>query len=252
MTGTFRRESGAVVLAVVLCVAACGTAEIGDGPWTQLEPGLEVVRFDTRSLKVGGEQDLTILRVDPDRWDLRFLAAEKAADGLPRTAQGWCVDFGLAAAVNAGMFQADGKTHVGFCQADGEVLNSFANGYLSAVGIDPVDAGQAPFRIFDLDHTPLAEVALRYRTVVQNLRLIKRGGENRWEPAGDRWPEAALGEDRQGRALRQDLEVAVGHDGRDLQNDVFFRVQARHFHVQPGHIALISHRWASYQILRAM
>lgn len=201
MTGTIRRRSGAVVLAVVLCVAACGTAEMGDGPWTQLEPGLEFVRFDTRSLKVGGDQDLTILRVDPGRWDLRFLTAEKAPDGLPRTAQGWCADFDLAAAVNAGMFQADGKTHVGFCQADGVVLNGSANGYLSAAGIDPVDPGQAAFRIFDLDLTPLADVALRYRTVVQNLRLIKRGGENRWEPEGERWPEAALGEDAQGRAL---------------------------------------------------
>ena len=44
-------------------------------------------------------------------------------------------------------------------------------------------------------------VAARYRRVVQNLRLVKRPGENRWSPQSRRWSEAALGEDREGRAL---------------------------------------------------
>lgn len=197
MRGKFRVG----LLAAVLGLAACGSAERGDGPWTQLEPGLEAVRFDTRSLKVGGEQDLTVLRVDPALWGLRLLTVERPGTGEPRTVEDWCADFGLVAAVNAGMFQADGRTHVGFCQADGVVLNPSANGYLSAAGLDPADPGRPSFRIFDLDQTPLADVAGQYRTVVQNLRLIKRGGENRWDPQGERWPEAALGEDSRGRAL---------------------------------------------------
>jgi hypothetical protein len=41
----------------------------------------------------------------------------------------------------------------------------------------------------------------RYRRVVQNLRLVKRPGVNRWSPQERRWSEAALGEDREGRAL---------------------------------------------------
>jgi len=44
-------------------------------------------------------------------------------------------------------------------------------------------------------------VSARYRTVVQNLRLIKRAGENRWQKSGDAWREAALGEDWKGRVL---------------------------------------------------
>jgi len=44
-------------------------------------------------------------------------------------------------------------------------------------------------------------VLARYRRVVQNLRMVKRPGENRWQPQSRRWSEAALGEDREGRAL---------------------------------------------------
>ena len=107
----------------------------------------------------------------------------------------------MLATINAGMYQADHRTHVGFCQIEGRLANRSANDYLSAVACDPVDPADPPFRIFDLDEVPLAEVAKRYGTVVQNLRLIKRDGENRWQPSGDRWTEAALGDDDRGRVF---------------------------------------------------
>lgn len=190
-----------VLAALAVAAGACGDARDRRGPWTELEPGLEVARFDSRVLSEGGAGDLTVLRVDPGRWDLRLLTAEQVGGGQARTVQQWCEDFDLAAAVNAGMFQQDGKTHVGFCQVDGSVLNGFANGYQSAAGLDPLDPADPAFRIFDLDQTPLPEVAARYRTVVQNLRLVKRPGQNLWKPGPQRWPEAALGEDARGRAL---------------------------------------------------
>ena len=40
-----------------------------------------------------------------------------------------------------------------------------------------------------------------YSSVVQNLRLIKRPGENRWGQQDKLWSEAALGEDTSGRIL---------------------------------------------------
>ncbi len=48
---------------------------------------------------------------------------------------------------------------------------------------------------------PLKEVAARYGTVLQNLRLIKRPRQNRWAPRKERWRECALGEDSAGRIL---------------------------------------------------
>jgi hypothetical protein len=48
---------------------------------------------------------------------------------------------------------------------------------------------------------PLESVTARYRNVVQNLRMVKRPGQSRWQPQERHWSEAALGEDREGRAL---------------------------------------------------
>ena len=191
-----------VVLLVILAPAGAGAA----GVWTKLESGLDVAVFDVTEREARDDGDLIVLRLDPALWRLEVLSVEAprsttgAADRPRRVAQ-WCREFGLVAAINAGMYQADRRTHVGFCKIDGRVTNPAANDYLSVLACDPVDSTDVPFRIFDLDTDPLPSITARYRTVIQNLRLIKRSGENRWQPSTDRWSESALGEDWQGRIL---------------------------------------------------
>jgi len=169
--------------------------------WTNLEDGLDLARFDSRTGELAGEGDLVVVRVDPARFALHLLTPEPGERETGLTARKWCEVFSLLLAVNAGMYQADHKTHVGYFKVDGKVVNSFANDYLSAAASDPYDAEDPPFRIFDLDEITLGEVSARYRNVVQNLRLIKRAGENRWQKTGDAWREASLGEDWKGRVL---------------------------------------------------
>ena len=166
-----------------------------------LAPGLELLRFDVDTREAHPEGEVHVLRVDPERWRLDVLVSARHADGDKRTLASWGREFDLVAAINAGMYQGDGSTHVGFCQVDGEVLNAGANKYLSAFVCDPFDTVDAPFAVVDLDETPLDALRLRYRTVVQNLRLIKHARRNRWSPTRDRWREAALAEDASGRAL---------------------------------------------------
>ncbi len=187
--------------ALLLLAALAGRAAAeAPGP-RSLGPGLDLMRFDAESRAAHPDGDVHVLRVDPAAWHLGVLATVRHADGQKRTPAAWGREFGLEAAVNAGMYQADGTTHVGFCQVEGEVLNRAANGYLSAFVCDPVDTVDALFAIVDLDETPLEVLRLRYRTVVQNLRLIKHPGRNRWSPTRERWREAALAQDAQGRAL---------------------------------------------------
>ncbi len=184
---------------MVLMLAATGV--VAAEPWTELEPGLELARFDSKSRQSSPYGDLVVLRVDPTVWDLTVVAASQQDDERNRDIREWSEDFDLIAAINAGMYQADKKTHVGYCMVDGEVISRYPNNYRSAAAFDPVNDTDPPFRIFDLDEVPLKDIKHRYRNVVQNLRLIKRSGKNRWEQSKDRWREAALGEDSQGRAL---------------------------------------------------
>lgn len=214
-------ELKTTVYALLMGIMMAATSAVAAEPWTVLEPGLELARFDSKTRESEAWGDLVVLRVDPSVWDLKVVAAEMQADQDNRNIREWSEDFDLTAAINAGMYQADKKTHVGFCKVDGQVISKYPNKYRSAAAFDPVDVSDPPFRIFDLDEDPLEDIRSRYRTVVQNLRLVKRPGKNRWEESKDRWREAALGEDAQGRALLISCRKAWSmHDFNEILLDL--------------------------------
>jgi len=196
-----RRITALVRTVLVVCKLLVASAAVAGGnPWTALDSGLELGQFPLVDPGSSAGAVVFVLRVDPRLCELTL-------HGIPRgesvgfTAREWSRREGLVAAINAGLYQADYRTHSGYMSVDGAVLSRGVNGYLSAAAFAPVDPKDPPFRIFDLDDVPLASVLSRYRRVVQNLRLVKRPGENRWESQDRRWSEAALGEDREGRAL---------------------------------------------------
>lgn len=82
--------------------------------------------------------------------------------------------------------------------------SSKVNNYQSVAAFNPRDPKKPPpFRIFDLDVPGITMQTIRqdYASLVQNLRLIKRPGMNRWGKQDKKWSEAALGEDKEGRIL---------------------------------------------------
>ena len=191
--------AAATAVALALLAAAAAPVTAAEGRWTQLGRGLELGRLPLEGLGFPGAK-VHVLRIDPRAWELTLHGLARDETG-GHTAREWARREGLVAAINAGMYQTDYRTHSGYFAADGAVLSRGVNPYLSAAAFAPVDPGDPPFRIVDLDVEPLPALTARYRRVVQNLRMVKRPGENRWEPQSRRWSEAALGEDGEGRAL---------------------------------------------------
>ncbi len=169
--------------------------------WTNLEPGLDLAECDTGPGGPVLHAPILILRIDPAQWQLRLLCADRDSDGQNRTARQWCREEGLVAAINAGMFATDYQTHVGYLKAGDHVQNTNINAYQSLLAFDAKADDTPRARVFDLDAAPLDSIRGAYETLVQNLRLIKRPGINRWSPQDRRWSEAALGEDRDGNIL---------------------------------------------------
>ena len=193
----------AIVLVLVL-TAGCALPAPAAPAWEAVAPGLDLAAFAAGIPAPRGDGLITVLRIDPALWALECLDVGRTgrSDGL--TARQWCEAHDLTAAINFGMYAVDGRTHVGYLESRGHVNNSRVNNYRSAAAFDPrTDGGRPAFRIFDLDdpHVTVAGILENYASVVQNLRLIKRPGENRWQDRPERWSEAALAEDAQGRIL---------------------------------------------------
>lgn len=172
--------------------------------WRPLAPGLELGVFQLRTPAVVEDARVHVLRIDPQHWDLDLASVSETGEKSGHTARQWSAKTGFVAVINAGMYAADGQTHVGYLRHGGRVFSRAVNGYKSVVAWDPEPATNRPyFRIFDLDQpgVTLKNILGNYRSAVQNLRLIRRPGRNCWSQQEERWPEAALGEDNRGRIL---------------------------------------------------
>ena len=172
--------------------------------WKAVEQGMELRFLEAQKEGVQSNSPIAILRIDPALWDLEVLGTSRTGESSGHTARDWCQRHNLTAAINAGMFGTDQKTHVGYLQYREHVNNSHQNNYQSVAAFDPRDSAVASrFRIFDLDAPGVAfqGILKDYASLVQNLRLVKRTGQNQWGQQERRWSEAALGEDRDGRIL---------------------------------------------------
>lgn len=174
----------------------------GDEGWLTLAPGLDAGYFKVERYTDSGDSVVTVLRVDPSLYSLEVLDAKSLA-GESHSARGWAETHDAIATINAGMFTTDGVTHVGFMRVNGAVVSRGRNGYQSVLAIGTPPASDQPtFRIFDVDADPPDTSYRSFPTMVQNLRLIKRPAENRWNITSEKtWSEAALAEDSLGRAL---------------------------------------------------
>lgn len=229
----------AAALSIVLLASVNRTLGAGNASeWHSLSPGLDLKVLPLKVSASPDDASITVLRIDPKLWELLLVGTSLSGEHHGHTAKEWCKRDTFTAAINAGMFGADQKTHLGYARLREHVYNSRINAYQSVAAFDPRDPQVHPhFHIFDLDAPGVRfeNIQRDYASVVQNLRLVKRPGQNQWGQQARRWSEAALGEDDLGRILfvfaRSPLSM---HDlNRELLSGGIGLVAAQHLEGGP-------------------
>jgi hypothetical protein len=177
---------------------------VGTQAWKQLAPGMDLQNLAAKNHGTSGNSDITLVRIDPDLWELVFMGISQTGESIGKTAHDWCKNNKLTAAINGGMFADDYKSHVGYLRIKEHVYNSHINKYQSVLSFDPKKGKEVPqFLIFDLDESgvTMQSILNDYSSAVQNLRLIKKPGKNQWNIQNGEWSEAAIGEDKEGKIL---------------------------------------------------
>jgi hypothetical protein len=200
--------------------------------WRPLQPGVELatIALDSRAT-------LYVVRVDPNRAALR-VALSSELGTAPQTAAAWCRRADLSIAINAGMFQSDGRSNVGYLRNGRHLNNARFNAYQSVLALYPATSSKPRLLWSDLDRAK-PDVA-DYAVVIQNLRLIAADRRNVWAQSARRWSEAALALDAQGRLLF--LFCRAPYSMRDF-NDRILKLPldiTRAMHVEGGPEASLS------------
>ena len=190
-----------LILASLLAFLMGGAPSNTIPEWKTLAPGLEIAAFKAVHRAPQGDSTITVLRIDPARWDLEFAGSTQIGEEL--TAREWCVKRNFVAAINAGMFRDEGNSHAGYLRYEDRVYSKRITSYQSLAAFGPHDTKLPRFHIFDLDvpRAAVPDIAKDYTLAVQNLRLIEGPGVNKWRQEHKRASEAALGEDKNGNIL---------------------------------------------------
>jgi hypothetical protein len=189
------------LLLIILLSPSCGAEQ--DATWTRIDEGLHYSDFKVPTQLGLGDSKILIVKVDPKIYELRLLSASEVSSGTGQlNVREWTDTYKLIGAINAGMFQADLKSNVGYMKNYAHMNNPrIHRTYRSALAFNPTTTDAPPSMIFDTDVRDMKQIIAEYHTVIQNLRLIKRPGLNRWAQQEKRWSEAALGQDHDGNLL---------------------------------------------------
>jgi uncharacterized protein YigE (DUF2233 family) len=168
--------------------------------WKDLDPGLAMAQFDGAAQEQGIHYRITVLRIDPAGFTLKLLCA-KEYDRQRYTTREWSRQHGLIAAVNAGMYQQDGLTHVGFMKNFKHLNNRRVSKDNAILAFNPITSDLPEVQLIDRECQDFQSLSSKYQTLIQGIRMISCDRRNVWSPQSDRWSTAAIGMDENGRVL---------------------------------------------------
>jgi len=168
--------------------------------WKTLERGLAVADFESSIRSQFGDSKITIVKIDPKYYSLKLICASEHGD-TKKTAKEWCKNNSLIATVNAGMFQANGITNVGYMKNYSHLNNRKLNWYKSILAFNPVVQGIPSIQIIDRECQNFENLKDKYQTLVQNIRMINCKRKNVWSQQEKQWSMVALGMDESANVL---------------------------------------------------
>ena len=187
-----------------------------DTQWQKLDEGLELGIFVSPHLSEVGDSLIRVLRIDPKRFEFKLLNASVPGQGRSLTAKKWCRQNGLAAAINASMYQTDYKTSVSLMRTQTHINNPRLSKDMTILAFDRQGFDVPLVKIIDRQCEDFHDWKDKYGTLVQTIRMISCKGENVWSQQPKKWSTAAIGIDYQSKVLF--IHVQSPYSTHDLIN----------------------------------
>ena len=203
-------------LLFMLCLPFCPIAFCEEVLGKKVDDGLFVAEFESPHKPKVENSKITIVRIAPKYFSFKLLSASEQRK-LRMTPKEWAQKTGLVSAINAGMYQADGITNVGYMKNFNHVNNPRMNpAYNAVLAFNPIDLSVPEVQIIDRKCQDLDKLRFKYQTLVQNIRIISCKQENVWSRQDKKWSMAVLGTDKSGNVLF--VFTRFPYSGHDFAN----------------------------------
>jgi uncharacterized protein YigE (DUF2233 family) len=176
-------------------------AAVAASPWSEPAPGLEVARLEAPVRSEVGDSRVTVVRIDPERYEFRLLSSKLLKLEANLTAKEWVERHGVWGAINASMYRTDHRQSVAFMKDGAGVNNDQWTKDNAVFAAAPDKADLPPVQILDRVCDDVETLKPRYAILIQNIRMLDCEGANTWARQPRKWSAAAVGTDRRGRVL---------------------------------------------------
>jgi len=171
-----------------------------DRTWKEIDAGLSIGEFDSPQKSWMGDSKITVVRTAPRYYSFRLLSASEFENSR-MTAKEWCKQHALISAVNAGMFQSDGITSVGYMKNFNHLNNPKLNRENAFFVFNPIDFSVPEVQIIDRKCQDFDQLWKKYQTIVQSIRMVSCRQTNVWSQQPRKWSVVAIGMARSGDVL---------------------------------------------------
>lgn len=195
MKGTFT-----LLVSVLICGLLAGLRPAEGISWKMVDEGLALAEFAAPQKSAVGDSKITVVRIDPARYQFTLLNAGKKGEKI-RTAPQWARDKNQLAVINAGMYQTDYVTNVGYMRDFEYVNNGRLNKDNTVVAFNRKVESVPEFQIIDRECQNWEELKDQYHSFTQGIRMVDCHQKNKWGQQPRKWSMAVIGKDKQGRAL---------------------------------------------------
>lgn len=168
--------------------------------WQKIDSGLFYSEALSPIKSDIGDSKVTVLKIDPHFYDFKLISA-KEKNEVSRTLKEWAETKGLIASINAGLYQEDGKTNVGYMKNFNFINNNHLNKDNTIAAFNRRDTTVPEIQIIDLKCQKWEELKDKYNSYTQCIRMIDCNQNNTWRLQPEKYGMAVIAIDKQGNAL---------------------------------------------------
>ncbi|MBD3420380.1 MAG: hypothetical protein GF398_09715 [Chitinivibrionales bacterium] len=190
-----------VKILLVVQVVICSVAIVDAQSWEKLADGLLFAEFPSPQKSRVGDSRISVLKIDPGKFQFKLLCLSELGGSL-KSVRTWCEEEEVLGAINAGMYQTDSLSSVGYMR-NFDHVNSRAirTNYKSAFMFNPKKQTQDEVIIADAECENFKTMNRQYHCVFQGIRMISCTGRNVWSQQQKKNSIAALAVDGRGHVL---------------------------------------------------
>ena len=169
-------------------------------PWKKIDKGLYLAEYLSPKKSFMGDSKITILKVDPSIYDFNLFSAKEKGENV-RTAKDWAVQKKQIAVINAGMYQGDFATNMGYMKDYDFINNNNVNSDNTITAFNRKDESVPEIQIIDRKCQNWEVLKDKYHSFTQSIRMVDCSQKNKWSQQDKKWSMVVIGMDKKGNAL---------------------------------------------------